>query len=110
MHLDVLFWLFVAHCVADYPLQTDFMALRKIPANSLKEIPWYYVMTAHAGVHAGAVALATNPLLGLCEFVVHWCIDDLKCAKLIDIHVDQALHIFCKVGWWVCFLYMQGAS
>jgi hypothetical protein len=37
--------------------------------------------------------------LGLLETVAHWAIDFGKCEKWYSIHVDQALHLLCKVAW-----------
>ena len=39
--------------------------------------------------------------LALIEAVVHWFIDLGKCEKLYNIHVDQGLHMICKVIWWL---------
>lgn len=98
--LSVLFWLLVGHFVADYPLQTDFVAKHKSRRNSLAAVPWYYVLTGHAATHAAAVALATGlPTLGAVEFVAHWLIDWGKCEGRTGIHADQALHVACKLLW-----------
>lgn len=106
--MTVLFWLVVGHFVADYPLQSDFIAKGKnrhnpmgyIPAGQTPQVHWPFVLTAHAATHAGAVALATgSPLLGCCEFVAHWYIDFAKCENWTSIYSDQALHIGCKILW-----------
>jgi hypothetical protein len=96
---DALFFMFVGHCLMDYCLQTDFIAKHKSPHNSLPGVPWYYVMTAHAATHAGVVGFILNPYLGVAEGAAHWIIDLFKCEGLTNIHVDQALHILCKVAW-----------
>jgi hypothetical protein len=99
--------LILGHFVADYPLQTDFVAKFKCRKASLEAVPWYYVMTGHCATHAVAVYLVTGSLLlALCELVAHWIIDVCKCEGWTNIHVDQALHVVCKVAWAIalCFL------
>ena len=39
---------------------------------------------------------------------VHWLIDFGKCEKWFGIHVDQGLHVACKVLW--CVLIWQGVA
>ena len=31
---------------------------------------------------------------------MHWFIDFGKCEKLYGMHVDQTMHLVCKVLWW----------
>jgi hypothetical protein len=110
--LQTLFYLMVGHAVADYPLQSDFMAREKnpwakldmsrVPPGQLPNVFWPWVMTAHALVHGGAVALITGSVwLGLAETACHWLIDLAKCAGYTDIYGDQCLHIACKVVWFL---------
>ncbi len=100
MPLEILFLLIVAHAIADYPLQTDFVALRKSRHNNLPAVPWYYVLSSHALTHAAGVYLVTGSvLLAALESVAHWFIDLAKCESLTNIHVDQALHVACKAAW-----------
>ncbi len=96
------FWLVVAHFVIDYPLQGDTTAIRKSRHCKLPDIgvPWYYWMTAHALMHAGGVMLILGNLqLAIAEFIAHFVIDSLKCEKIFNIHVDQILHLGCKIMW-----------
>lgn len=111
---SVIFWLLVAHAVADYPLQSDWMAKAKnrhqplgyVPAGQTPQAIWPWVLSAHAATHGGAVALATGSVeLGIAEFVLHWLIDAAKCENLTGIHTDQMLHIACKVLWAVLIAY-----
>lgn len=101
--MTLAFWLVVAHFVADYPLQGDTTAREKnrhakTPLQT--HVPWYYWLTAHALMHGGAVALVTgSALLGVAETAAHWLIDFGKCERWFSIHVDQALHIACKMAW-----------
>lgn len=93
-----LFWLLVSHAVCDFGLQNDYMARAKNPANGHQE--WWMVLSAHAAIHAGGVALVTNNLLfGLGEFMAHFVIDCCKSAGGINYKTDQALHVLCKVCW-----------
>ena len=107
--LMTCFLLLVAHAVCDYPLQGDAVAINKnrnAKTELQKHVPWYYWLGSHALMHGGAVALITGmPVLGLLETVCHFGIDFLKCEKVFDIHVDQILHIACKILW-VCIWVM----
>lgn len=107
----VMFLLLVGHAVCDYPLQGEAVAVNKNRhANTTlqQHVPWYYWMVSHALMHGGAVALITGSVvLGLAETVCHFAIDYLKCEKVFDIHVDQLLHLICKIAWvlvWALFL------
>lgn len=102
----ILFQLIAAHFLCDYPLQGDFIGKyknrhtpREKAFNSKgMSIAWWHLMTAHAFIHGGAVALITGRLeLGIAETVAHFIIDCLKCEHVTDINMDQFLHITCKV-------------
>lgn len=103
MFLDlpvILALLIVGHCLADYPLQGEFLSRGKNRFHPLPEIPWYQAMFAHTAIHAGFVGVITGSLwLGLAELVAHAIIDDRKCAGKISFNTDQALHLGCKVLW-----------
>lgn len=91
----LLLLLLAAHWVCDYPLQGDFLA----SAKSTGPLRVYH-LTAHAGIHGGAVALVTGSLLlGLIEWAVHAVIDELKIRNHTTFAFDQALHIACKVAY-----------
>lgn len=97
--LGLLFMLLVAHAVADYALQSDFIALNKARKGP-NIVPWYYVMGAHSLIHGGAVSVVTGVWwLGLLEAICHFGIDTLKCEGKITIHHDQMLHVICKAAW-----------
>jgi len=104
----LLFALLVAHALFDFPLQGDATAINKNPdANTSlqKAVPWYYWMASHALLHGGGVALVTGSVvLGMLETVCHFLIDLGKCKNLYTIHLDQALHLLCKVIWVALFL------
>jgi hypothetical protein len=107
----ILFKLFCAHAVADYALQSPWMASAKSrhaptpeaynpTLHGPRQTIWPYVLTSHALIHGAAVALATGSVaLGVCETVAHWLIDFGKCERWYGIHVDQWFHLACKVAW-----------
>lgn len=107
----VAFWyLVVGHFLADYPLQTEFISAGKSPRANPQRVPWYYVMAAHAILHGGFVSIVTAivighvyalfpVILGLLEALLHSFIDVLKCVGCTSVHLDQALHIACKLAW-----------
>lgn len=102
--LHVFLLLVVGHAVADYPLQGDFLSRAKNRFAPVAGAPWYQAMGAHAAIHGGAVGIITgNVALGLCEFLLHWRIDDAKCKGAISYNQDQALHVACKVIWATLF-------
>jgi hypothetical protein len=92
--------LVAAHALADYPLQGEFLARAKNRFQPLPGVPWYQAMGAHAAIHGGMVGLITGSvLLGLLEALLHFAIDDAKCARRIGFNTDQALHVACKLVW-----------
>jgi hypothetical protein len=96
---DLVAFLAMAHCVADYPLQTDRIAVEKCPGCD-STLNWRWWLCAHAGVHGFFVVLITGlPILGVGEWILHVLIDYGKCRKLYNLVVDQALHIACKILW-----------
>ena len=129
--LELLALLVLGHYLADYPLQNEFMARGKSRTNPIRGAPWYQILTAHAVLHGGMVALAVvlaalsgNPSLfevalplAACETLVHWAIDDEKCRGkklrgtcckeaderpfLSAFNRDQAGHLLCKIAWTV---------
>ncbi|WP_449468054.1 DUF3307 domain-containing protein [Stenotrophomonas humi] len=98
--LQMFVLLLVAHALADYPLQGEFLARAKSRFVPVPGVPWYQALGAHAVIHGGAVAWITGSLLlGALEVVGHMLIDDLKCGHRISYNVDQLLHVACKVLW-----------
>jgi hypothetical protein len=109
----MLFFLIAGHALMDYALQTEPMAVCKCRRSDhpLKvAVPWFYWLTAHALLHGAAVAVITQAIgaydwysavwVGVFETVAHWVIDLGKCERLYNIHVDQGLHVLCKIAWW----------
>lgn len=105
----ILLYLISGHFLCDYPLQGDFIGKFKNRNVNNKMnppfIPWWHLMTAHSFIHGGMVALITGSLiLGLIETVLHFMIDVLKCEGYTNIHVDQLLHILCKIIYFVLII------
>jgi hypothetical protein len=95
--------LLIGHALADYALQTDFMARAKNRhlTRAVSDAPpgtlWLYVLSAHAAIHAGAVWILTGcGWLGLAEFILHWLIDWLRMENRISFCTDQFTHLGCK--------------
>ena len=98
----------VAHLVADWLLQNDWMALNK--HNLRHPAGW-----VHAGIHVVLTGLALGPVGGLVLGIIHLLIDTgkpmawwirvfKKCdgsphAVLLKIATDQALHIALIAAW-----------
>jgi hypothetical protein len=111
----MLFFLLAGHALMDYSLQNDAMAACKCrrTTNPIQQaVPWYYWLTAHALLHGAAVGVIIQwsggdyhiaVVFGLAETVIHWFIDLGKCERLYGIHIDQGLHVLCKVVWWGLF-------
>ncbi len=110
--LPVFFALMIAHALCDHPLQGQFLALHKnrhyraqdpnLPTNAL----WIYCLSAHSLIHAGGVWLVTGScLLAIVELTLHWLIDFLKEERIINLHIDQLLHMMCKVFYTLALVY-----
>lgn len=109
-----LFFLFLgAHAVADFALQTEWIATNKnrhvrerltAEARATSQVVWPHLMTAHALHHGLFVFLISHSLiLGVAETVVHWITDFGKCEKWYGFHMDQFIHVATK-GLWVLAL------
>lgn len=102
--IKIIFLLLSGHAIADYALQNQFMADFKSRHAVQADHPlagiWIYVLGSHALIHGVFVLYVTQSLvLGIAETVAHALIDFGKCEKWFGIHVDQCLHIFCKMIW-----------
>jgi len=104
--MALLFQFLVGHALSDFVLQQQTMAISKsrhaeIHKTAVKGFPdWYYWLGSHALIHGGAVFLISGSLLlGLIETVVHFIIDFCKCEQWIGLHLDQSLHILCKLAY-----------
>lgn len=99
--LIIIFWLFCAHFIADYPLQTSEMGKYKNkrnqplpPDKKAKPVSvWFAYLTAHAFVHAALYALIVGPLLGFILGLIHWIQDYFKCKIQYSPNLDQLIHL-----------------
>lgn len=104
----VLLW---GHAVADFGLQSNFMATYKnrnnqppVPPGQKRVTVWPYYLTAHAMIHGAMVYLITGSVIwGVYETVTHWILDYLKTGNYTNPHQDQFGHIFLKflIAIWV---------
>ena len=103
--IEIFGTLVFAHCLADYPLQGDFLARAKNHKNPIAGVPFWQALFAHSIIHAGFVGLITGLWwLAVAEFVMHTAIDYVKCDDpRFTFNHDQAIHILCKIVW--CFLF-----
>ena len=108
--IEMFALLLVAHALADYPLQGDFLSKAKNRTAAIPGVPWWQALGAHSIIHGGAVGLITGCWwLGLAETAVHAVTDDAKCRGKITFNQDQAIHIACKIAWVVVvFLWEPG--
>ena len=100
--MNELLGLIAGHFIADYVLQTDAIATGKNRNLDKAKfgVNWWYWMTAHAVTHGIFVYFITGSIIfGIAETTAHWIIDFGKCEKRYNLHVDQALHLICKVLW-----------
>jgi len=106
--LATLFLLIFGHSMAETALQPATMEYRKNRRNpiDMSRVPkgqkpinmWPYFLTHHAIIHGGMVYIATRRTdLALAETIVHWTIDFYKTGGKFSPHVDQSLHILCKI-------------
>jgi hypothetical protein len=96
--LTLFVLLIFGHCLADYPLQGDFLASAK--RGGVAGIPWWMAMLAHAWVHAGFVLIFTHSMAcAIGELIVHFAIDFGKTRGAFTFSVDQAAHVVCKIVW-----------
>jgi hypothetical protein len=95
--IHLLFALLIGHAIADYPMQSDWMAKNKSHKNFDH---WGIVLAMHCLIHGGAVWLFTGSyILGVIEVIVHYFIDILKNLGRIDFAEDQILHIVSKIAY-----------
>ena len=79
LYYETFFILLAAHCLADFPLQGDFLAKIKDPSRNTPEF-WMTGLFSHSMIHAGAVLLITGYLsLALVQLFTHFAIDYSKC-------------------------------
>jgi len=112
MHWHLFVLLLAGHYLADFALQTQYMAENK--ATVFKKALGFHVLTAHAFIHGlVAAVISRHYTVGIIVGLSHWVIDFLKASELIDdrfphtagarrngqkvglygINIDQTLHI-----------------
>ncbi len=98
--ITLIFWLFVAHFIADYPLQSVEMAKFKNPKNApipppnAKPVPvWFAYLAAHGFIHAGLSALIVGAPLGFLIGVIHFTQDFIKTRVQYSPNLDQIIHL-----------------
>jgi len=103
--LEILWKLGLAHAITDIVMQDG--KLTNMGRNKIRgQHPhWFYWLIAHGLIQGGGVYWATGlPLLGLAESVAHTVIDFGKCEHYYGVHVDQGLHLLCKIVWALIFV------
>jgi|688.fasta_scaffold162156_3 hypothetical protein len=105
-----LFFAFaIAHAVADYPLQGDYLARMKCRDQAAKPYEWLIPLTAHSLIQAGGVWIVSgSPLLGAVELCLHWLIDLGKGEGKFGYVTDQGLHLACKLAYVVVLVAGMG--
>ena len=114
-YYEVIFLLVCGHAVADFALQSDWMAKNKNRNNPSTYIPpgqthtptSFNVLGAHSFIHGLAVYLVTGSLLcGMVETVGHFTLDFAKCESWTDPHMDQLFHFVMKGLYGVYYLWI----
>lgn len=102
-----LFFAFViAHALADFPLQGDYLARMKCRNQSSQPMDWIIPLTAHALVQAGGVWIVSgSPQVAAIELGLHWLIDLAKGEGKFGYASDQALHLLCKLVYTILIAY-----
>jgi hypothetical protein len=102
-----LFFAFaIAHALADFPLQGDYLARMKRRDQADSPSEWLIALSAHSLVHAGGVWLVSgSPLLGAAELCLHWLIDLGKGEGKFGYATDQGLHLACKLAYVIVLIY-----
>lgn len=105
--IEIFFMLIAGHYLADFALQSDFLAQAKNRNTQVGKVFWPHALMAHSSIHGLVVGLITGSLLlAVAETVTHWLIDFYKCEEKISLRLDQALHIACKVIYVVCLSFV----
>nr|WP_226895461.1 DUF3307 domain-containing protein [Luteolibacter marinus] len=90
----------IAHAMADFPLQGDYLAREKQRKHAGSSLQWFIALTAHSLIHAGGVWLVSGSVvLGAVELVLHWLIDLGKGEGKYGYAADQLLHLGCKAAY-----------
>lgn len=103
--LAVFFALAVAHALADFPLQGDYIARQKSSKSADSRAEQVVALTAHGLIHAGGVWIVTGSMVfGAVELALHALIDLAKGNHKFGLVTDQLLHLACKAAYAVALL------
>ena len=92
--------LVVVHALADFPLQTEYLARQKSRRRADSRGDWVVALSAHCVIHAGGVWLVSGSLaVAAAEFILHCLIDIGKGEEKFGIVTDQSLHLCCKLAY-----------
>ncbi len=98
LFLETFFMLLFGHCLADFPLQGEYLSKTKNPKNNYIEF-WLPTLFAHSMIHAGIVFAITGYLsLAILQLVTHFIIDYAKAVQKTysaraSFLIDQFLHV-----------------
>lgn len=97
----VLFFAFaIAHALADFPLQGDFLANQKSRITATNTSNWLVALSAHSLIQAGGVWLVSgSAVFAAAELILHALIDLGKGERKYGILTDQMLHLLCKLAY-----------
>ena len=95
--LNLLILLVLGHFVCDFVLQSDRMAVEKMPGRD-STLHWSWWLGSHAATHGPAVALLTDvPLLGMMETLLHAMINGQEVA--LASHSLWTRAFTCSANW-----------
>lgn len=87
----------LCHFLADYSLQTEYMAISKNRWREGASKDWFWPLFAHSSVHGLAVFAITHSMIfAVVEVILHFIIDDRRCKNDYSYTTDQILHLSCK--------------
>ncbi len=96
-----LFFAFaIAHALADFPLQGEYLARMKVRSQAGNFQEWIVALTAHSLIQAGGVwVISGSAFLAAIELCLHWLIDLGKGEGKFGYLADQLLHLACKLAY-----------
>jgi hypothetical protein len=98
--LALFFAFAIAHALADFPLQGDYLARTKQRKEANKLSECLIALTAHSLIHAGGVWIVSGSVvIAVAELVLHWLIDLGKGEGKYGYATDQLLHLGCKAAY-----------
>lgn len=104
MDIQLLLTLIAGHYLADYGLQSRYVAENKGKIFIMPDA--FHALTAHAAIHGLVIGLLAGSFnAGLSVAITHWVIDfsrssewlmkklSIKRDRTFSIHIDQVLHV-----------------